>query len=105
MSSRAAIFDPQSSASMAVGMRTLLVMPPQQVLAVVVPVRSPDDRIVRHHAIFDPRSSILVVDLRHQSFLRMPFHRSQALSRAHLLASFRLAGSSPARINPCPAPS
>jgi hypothetical protein len=43
--------------------------------------------------------------LRFQSFLRMPFHRSQASLRAHLLASFRLAGSSPARINPCPAPS
>src|SRR5262249_31806901 len=42
---REAIFDPQSSASMAVGMRMLLVMLPEQVLAVVVPVRSPDDRV------------------------------------------------------------
>ncbi len=42
---REAIFDPQSSASMAVRMRMLLVMLPQQVLSVVVPVRSPDDRV------------------------------------------------------------
>src|SRR5262245_53009119 len=42
---RDAIFDPQSSASMAVGMRMLLVMLPEQVIAVVVPIRSPDDRV------------------------------------------------------------
>jgi hypothetical protein len=38
---REAIFDSQFSASMAVGMRMLLVMLPKQVIAVVVPVRSP----------------------------------------------------------------
>src|SRR5215813_2517485 len=42
---REAIFDLQSSASMAVGMRMLLVMLPEQVLAVVVPVRSSYDRV------------------------------------------------------------
>ena len=42
---RAVIFDPRSSPSIAVGMRMLLVMLPEQVLAVVVPVRSPDDRV------------------------------------------------------------
>jgi len=38
---REGIFDPQYSSSMAVGMRMLLVMPPEQVIAVVVPVLSP----------------------------------------------------------------
>src|SRR6266540_3220170 len=42
---REAIFDPQSSASMAVGMRMLLVMLPQQVLSVVISIWGSDDRV------------------------------------------------------------
>jgi len=42
---REAIFDPQSSASMAVGMRMLLVILPEQVIAVVISIWGSDDRM------------------------------------------------------------
>ena len=42
---REAIFDPQSSASMAVGMRMLLVILPEQVIAVVISIWGSDDRV------------------------------------------------------------
>jgi hypothetical protein len=42
---REAIFDPQSSSSMAMGMRMMLVMLPEQVLAVVISIRGSDDRV------------------------------------------------------------
>jgi hypothetical protein len=42
---REAISGPQSSASMAVGMRMLLVMLPQQVLSVVISIWGSDDRV------------------------------------------------------------